>query len=383
MTNPITLSNLLFGPAGPLLLNSMLMVIIGMTLLVSARLLVSRRKIGYLSMMVALALLLAQHAELIHRTFSGELTVEREFFALLVKVTAFVMLNIGIYQLYNATRRREFLLFFTLLGITAAVSMTFWYAPVWLQGSQSEEQLKLLRPLGMELYLFLLIFLSFLLVHPRIGQTIKYQVMLTVYFAVHTLHMVNLYLFGDLQPVLQLMEQTAPFLFYMVLFLFIFERVIEIMQAIYHSSITDGLTKLYNRKYFLARVSQYVVHRVPVAVLFCDIDNFKQLNDTKGHSAGDEVLITVARILREETDALGLCGRYGGEEMAVLITDSAVDPAALAERIRARVQAETPVTLSMGLSRYAKGMTVEALMEQADEAMYRAKTSGKNKIISA
>src|SRR5206468_4584932 len=106
----------------------------------------------------------------------------------------------------------------------------------------SAEQMKLLKPLGMELYLFVLLFLSFLLVNPRIGQNGKYQLMLTVYFVSHTLHMANVYLFDGGQPALGLLEETLPFLFHTVLFLFMVERIIEIMQAFYNSSITDGLT---------------------------------------------------------------------------------------------------------------------------------------------
>lgn len=149
----------------------------------------------------------------------------------------------------------------------------------------------------------------------------------------------------------------VPVFFYIVLFLFIVERVIEIMQAIYNSSITDGLTKLYNRKYFYKRVSQYVLQKIPVSVLFSDIDNFKKLNDTKGHAMGDQVLKQVAQIIREEAEEIGVCGRYGGEEMVVLVTDVEVDAGELAERIRARVESETIVTVSMGLAAYHKGVS--------------------------
>lgn len=377
----LTFSDFVFGPYGSVFLYGMLMVIILMTSLVSFRLLVNRRKIGYFSMIVSLVILLVQYGQLIRQALSPTIGDTAVYTALLVKVLAFVLVNIGLYQLYNATRKRDFLVFGFFVAVTVFVSMTYWYAPAWLDGS--EEQMRLLKPLGMELYLFLLLFLSFLLVNPRIGQNGKYQLMLTVYFLGHTLHMANGYLFDGKQRVLGLLEQTVPFVFHTVLFLFIFERVIEILQAIYNSSITDGLTKLYNRKYFYSRVQQYIAQRAPVSVIFSDIDNFKKLNDTKGHHMGDQVLKQVAHIMKEEAEDIGLCGRYGGEEMVVLVTDPDEDAGELAERIRSRVEAETIVTVSMGYSSFKKGLGADELIKKADEAMYRAKTSGKNKVVAS
>ncbi|MCZ8512125.1 GGDEF domain-containing protein [Paenibacillus filicis] len=380
MTTP-TFSDFVFGPYGSVFIYGMLMVIILMTSLVSFRLLMNRRKIGYLSMIVSLIILLVQYGQLIRQALSPSIDDTAVFTALLVKVLAFVLVNIGLYQLYNATRTRDFVVFAFFGGITALVSMTYWYAPNWLEGS--EEQMRLLKPLGLELYLFLLLFLSFLLVNPRIGQNGKYQLMLTVYFAGHIVHMANVYLFDGKQRYLGLLEQTVPFVFHIVLFLFIFERVIEIMQAIYNSSITDGLTKLYNRKYFYNRVQQCINQQTPVSIIFSDIDNFKKLNDTKGHHMGDQVLKQVAHIMKEEAEDSGLCGRYGGEEMVVLVTDPDESAGELAERIRARVQEETIVTVSMGYSSYKKGLGADELIKKADEAMYQAKTSGKNKVVAS
>lgn len=378
---PLTFSEFLYGPLGSVFLYSMLEVIVAMTLLVSLRLLMNRRKIGYLSMIVALLILLAQYGQLIREAVSPDGSDIALFTALVLKATAFVLVNIGIYQLYNPTRTRDFIVFLFFIAATVAASLTFWFAPAWLEGTP--EQMKLLKPLGLELYLFLLLFLSFLLVNPRIGQNGKYQLMLTVYFAQHTVHMANVYLFGGRQAALSLLEQLLPFLFHTVLFLFIFERVIEILQAVYTSSITDGLTRLYNRKYFYGRVQQCVAQHATSAVIFSDIDNFKKLNDTKGHHMGDVVLKQVAQLMKEETGDSGLCGRYGGEEMVVLVTDPEADPGELAERIRSRVEAETIVTVSMGWCPLKKGMSADELIKQADDAMYRAKTSGKNKVMAS
>jgi two-component system, cell cycle response regulator len=375
----VTLSTIIFGPLGAVMIRCMMISILLMSLLVSFRLLVSRRKIGYFSIALALCLVLIQYGQLLGQAFSTESGETGIYIELLLKLLSFAMINIGIYQLYNATRKRDFIIFGLFLSSTIAISMTYWYVPVWLEGSGA--QLSLIRTLGPELYLFLLIFLSFMLVNPRIGQNGKFQMMLTIYFAAHMIHVANVYLFGGTQAGLTLLELVVPVFFYIVLFLFIVERVIEIMQAIYNSSITDGLTKLYNRKYFYKRVSQYVLQKIPVSVLFSDIDNFKKLNDTKGHAMGDQVLKQVAQIIREEAEEIGVCGRYGGEEMVVLVTDVEVDAGELAERIRARVESETIVTVSMGLAAYHKGVSTEQLIKEADEAMYQAKTTGKNKVI--
>ncbi|UJF31537.1 GGDEF domain-containing protein [Paenibacillus hexagrammi] len=153
------------------------------------------------------------------------------------------------------------------------------------------------------------------------------------------------------------------------------------MQAIYNSSITDGLTRLYNRKYFYNRVTQHVQRHLPISVLFSDIDNFKKLNDTQGHQKGDEVLKQVAQILKDEVEEYGIAGRYGGEEMVVMVTDPGIKMDAFAERVRKRIESETIVTASIGYSKYKKGLSAEELIKQADEAMYKAKTTGKNKVV--
>jgi diguanylate cyclase (GGDEF)-like protein len=76
-----------------------------------------------------------------------------------------------------------------------------------------------------------------------------------------------------------------------------------------------------------------------------------------------------------------MAGRYGGEEMVVLVTDHSVKPGEMAEQIRARIEQEAEVTVSIGFSKYRKGQTAEELIREADHAMYNAKTNGKNKVV--
>ncbi|MGX4584412.1 GGDEF domain-containing protein [Paenibacillus chitinolyticus] len=362
---------------GPETASSMMLVILTLMIFISGRLYYTRRKKGYLSMTVSLILMLAHNLLRLYWQASGQLQGVSGFADDLLQAVTFVLINLGVYQLYNPTRRRHYLYFYGLIAVALGVSAFHFYPP----SGGSPEQAALLADLPLELYIFVLIFLCAYTVTPLIGQQGKFQAVMTLYFARQTAHMVNLYLFQGEQKWLMLAEWFIPVIYATILFFLLFDRVVELMQAIYQSSITDGLTKVYNRKYFDKRVSQYIRLNLNVSVLFSDIDNFKKLNDTKGHHMGDEMLKQVASIMRQEADESGIVGRYGGEELVVLLTDPDVKPAELAERIRKRIEEETIVTVSMGFSTYKKGLTGDKLIKQADEAMYKAKTTGKNKVV--
>ncbi|HEX7057335.1 MAG TPA: GGDEF domain-containing protein, partial [Bacilli bacterium] len=233
---------------------------------------------------------------------------------------------------------------------------------------------------SIDLYLLLLVFLGYYLVSPRIGQYIKYQFGLTLFLVIQVSHMVNTYILQKEQAVFSLMENFLPIVYYMTLFLILFERVVELLQAVYASSITDGLTGLFTRHYMLNRLNQMLLNRGNVSVIFGDIDNFKKLNDTKGHLAGDNALKQAARIMQEESEGIGIVGRYGGEELMVLVDDASLRVENLAERIRRRIAAETGVTISLGYSKSKKGCSASELIMQADQAMYMSKKSGKNRV---
>ncbi|NHN31222.1 GGDEF domain-containing protein [Paenibacillus agricola] len=376
----LSLSDLWSGTLGSIVSYIIIIVILLVTLLVSLRLLITRRKIGYFSMLLSLFLLIVQYMQLIQFQLIQTVDETAAFMALILKISAFVLVNTGIYQLYNPTKLRDGLVI-GLFGLaTAAVASSYWFIPGWLEGS--DEQIRQMQPLGLELYLFVLLFVSFLIVNPRIGQNGKFQLMLTLYFCAHLIYMANKYLFNGNQLALVKLEEVFPMIFHIVLFLFIVERIIELMQAIYNSAIKDGLTGLFNRTFFYNRVNQHISQNIAVSIIFSDIDNFKKLNDTKGHQMGDQVLKQVAQIAKEEAEPDGVCGRYGGEEIVVMVLGTTADNAAVAEKIRARVEAETIVTVSVGLSHYRTPLKTEELIKQADEAMYKAKTTGKNKVIA-
>jgi diguanylate cyclase (GGDEF)-like protein len=279
--------------------------------------------------------------------------------------------------MYNSSRLRQYVLTFSAILLAVLLSLTR-FAFDGFEGSV--QQLLLLQDLGIELYLFLVLFLCYQWITPWVGQWGRYQFSLSVYFLYQLLHVADLYLIGHAFPVMSMASSLVLLLYYGTLFLILFERVVELLQATYAKSITDALTGLFNRRFFMNRLDQYLNHGVPVSVIFSDIDNFKKLNDTQGHEKGDEALKKVANILKELVEEIGICGRLGGEEMVVMVTDPEVHVGELAEVIRSRVESASGVTVSVGYSKARKGVGADLLLKQADEAMYQAKTTGKNKV---
>lgn len=154
-------------------------------------------------------------------------------------------------------------------------------------------------------------------------------------------------------------------------------------------ALHDPLTGLANRRHLdivaessLARARRY---GTPFALLLLDLDHFKLFNDTHGHNAGDQLLVAVANAMKKEVRETSLVVRYGGEEFLVLLSDTDLTAAmAVAERIRIKVQEKTGVTVSLGVSwaRDADSPLAE-LIAAADMALYQAKNSGRNRVVSA
>lgn len=152
--------------------------------------------------------------------------------------------------------------------------------------------------------------------------------------------------------------------------------------------ITDNLTGLHTRRYLDEQVLHSFERDPGGSLILIDIDFFKKVNDLHGHQVGDEVLIQVARVIRECTRSGDIAARWGGEELAVYLP-SVEHSAALniAERIRNKVQESTrpEVTVSIGVSSWNKEqmVTMKQLFNEADVALYHAKNNGKNQVVSA
>lgn len=159
-------------------------------------------------------------------------------------------------------------------------------------------------------------------------------------------------------------------------------------------SVTDGLTQVYNHRYFQERLAEEFRRAQryddPLALILLDLDNFKQVNDRYGHQIGDEVLRGCAGVVRKSVRETDLCARYGGEEFAVVLPKTHLAGAlTVAERIwkdiaslRVQVGPMVRITASLGVSSYPSRqvLNAEQLVRTADEALYRAKREGRNKI---
>jgi diguanylate cyclase (GGDEF)-like protein len=159
---------------------------------------------------------------------------------------------------------------------------------------------------------------------------------------------------------------------------------------------TDGLTGLTNHRTFQSRFEDLLQraqrHNHKVALLLCDIDHFKGVNDNYGHPIGDEVLRRVARVLQEVPRKIDIPARYGGEEFAVILDNVDVPQAkAVAERIRIEIskivvdteKGPLTVTESIGVAAFPDdGNDRATLIERADLALYHAKHSGRNRVVT-
>ncbi len=160
-------------------------------------------------------------------------------------------------------------------------------------------------------------------------------------------------------------------------------------------ALTDPLTGLANRRaidiWITRQLSAAARHDFPIWVAICDLDHFKKVNDTYGHEAGDMVLKGFAQILKTNTRQSNICGRQGGEEFLNIITHVERDNSVIAfERIRKQMETQKftfnnqvfSVTTSIGIAgfRGAKPPTFADLLAQADEALYKAKHKGRNRI---
>ena len=157
---------------------------------------------------------------------------------------------------------------------------------------------------------------------------------------------------------------------------------------------TDPLTQLTNRRGFFEQVEHELARCArggkAFSLILCDIDHFKQVNDNYGHDGGDAVLVKTAELLRESLREQDIPARWGGEEFMLLLPETSLDTAVqVGERIRRQIAAQTivhqeytlTVTMSFGLSVYSPENNLDACIKQADEALYRAKENGRNRVV--
>jgi two-component system cell cycle response regulator len=176
------------------------------------------------------------------------------------------------------------------------------------------------------------------------------------------------------------------------------ERLRDNFQMSMEMAITDALTSLHNRRYMESHlgtlVDEAAARGKPLSLLILDIDFFKSINDNYGHDAGDDVLREFATRVRKSIRGIDLACRYGGEEFVVVMPETDVAVAAVvAERIRRRIAAEPfaiqkgsgaiNVTISIGIAALAAASdNAETILKRADQALYRAKRDGRNRVVA-
>ena len=161
-------------------------------------------------------------------------------------------------------------------------------------------------------------------------------------------------------------------------------------------AITDGLTGLYTRAYFIERLQEEIerakTNSIPITVAMIDIDYFKKVNDTYGHLAGDTFLKQLSNILRRRFRAVDVLSRYGGEEFAVLMYHTTINESyKILEEVRKMVEEEKffmpiesyhPIqikkTISIGIAELKDELNPDEIIKKADDALYTAKKNGRN-----
>lgn len=185
---------------------------------------------------------------------------------------------------------------------------------------------------------------------------------------------------------------------------FVLERVegerrrVQIEAELVRLARFDELTGLYNRRYLLERLAQEALrakrYGSPLCLMILDVDHFKHINDTYGHLIGDQVLARIGNILRDTIRVTDIAGRYGGEEFCIVLTETSLQGACvMAERLRQRIAAEAcsaddgttfQATCSIGVAPYTPDLPdMQAFLVRADRALYKAKASGRNRVMLA
>jgi len=179
-------------------------------------------------------------------------------------------------------------------------------------------------------------------------------------------------------------------------------EIAEMQQQLQHSrmeALTDRLTGIYNRRAFDEKLELLIdeagKEKTPVSLVIADIDHFKKFNDTYGHQVGDQVLKLVAQTLKDGVKGRDIAARFGGEEFAIILPETAMNGAAsVAENLRASLAARKlsrkdskrdmgNITMSFGVTELVFGETPDALIARADALLYQSKHDGRNRVTAS
>ncbi|GAB6906727.1 Signal transduction family protein (GGDEF domain protein) [Desulfosarcina cetonica] len=169
---------------------------------------------------------------------------------------------------------------------------------------------------------------------------------------------------------------------------------LQMLDELKKLSITDGLTQLYNSRYFYSQlkgeIERFKRYGHKLSLLLLDIDHFKAYNDTYGHLEGDKILVRIGQVIRACLRKMDTAYRYGGEEFTIILPGTPGEEArTVAERLRTAVAAESfantgtagvQITISIGVTQYCRDESVASFVQRADQAMYHSKQSGRNQV---
>ena len=161
-------------------------------------------------------------------------------------------------------------------------------------------------------------------------------------------------------------------------------------------STTDGLTNINNRRSMMKKINYELVrlerNKEPFALVLCDVDNFKAINDAHGHDAGDFILQEIAKLMFNTVRKQDTVGRWGGDEFLLLLPQTTLSGGfKLAENIRNLIMKHTfefkdvilNITLTFGVSAYEESETIDECLKRSDLALYEGKRTGRNISIKA
>lgn len=376
----MSITQWLSGPNGQLLSSSAVIVILVLMFFMSVRLFASyRNKRIYRLLITAIPLIIVKHGLLVVLAYPGwSISPWLHLAFTIMQIISFIIINFVFMKLYTQRSAQLKVIPFIIMSMMTFVIAGIQFAITPFTADTVVEAQAFTFP-ALDFYGLIVIFMVMLDTRSA-DMSSKYYASLIVFFASELARLANAYVFHGSLIWLISFTQLLPIIYYTLLFILLFEWVIERLMYTYQSSIMDGLTGLYNRRHFYSKAEQLLQKNKPMAILFCDIDNFKKLNDTHGHHKADGVLKHVAEIIKEESSGIGSAGRYGGEELLSCISTERVKPEIVAESIRSRVEKETMVTISVGFSTTKESKVVQDMIKQADEAMYHSKTTGKNKV---
>ncbi|MHA7963860.1 GGDEF domain-containing protein [Paenibacillus sp. CAU 1782] len=373
----MTMMQWLSGPNGHLFASFSVSVILLLMIFMAVRIHASYRSKGIYTLLIGtLGAMIGDQGVKAFLALSGRHSAEwLQLASMLLTIITFIIINFVFMKLYTLkTAKVRIIPFMTMIAVGLAIGAAQLFLGSYTAPGQAGEAF---FPM-LDVYSIVVV-LVILLATRSVDMNAKYYASLITVFVAELIRIADGYVFKGEQAWAILLVQLLPLLYYCLLFTLLFEWVIDRLLSTYQSAIADGLTGLYIRRHFNKKASQ-LMERGGIAIIFCDIDNFKRLNDTEGHAKADTVLKRVADILKEESSGLGHAGRYGGEELLACIRTEGCKPDQVAESIRKRVEAETIVTISVGYSTVKTADSVEMMVKQADEAMYYSKTTGKNKV---